>query len=138
MWLFPISNLSSLCLAQFYGLVIDLLLLGLTRASELAGAPNIPNDFLSFRDTRVEMRHPIRLYSRYIDKICVCFRCGCATQLIVIYISFWFCAKPIRPSGIKPPKAYSHISPVTLIFRPSVDLKLDIICVGSRLTRLAT
>lgn len=51
------------------GLVVDLLLLGLTRASEIAGPPQIPNEFLSFRDTRTETRHPIRLYSRNIDKV---------------------------------------------------------------------
>jgi len=54
--------------------VLDLLLLGLTRASELAGPPQLPNEFLSFRDARTETRHPIRLYSRYIDRIHVLFR----------------------------------------------------------------
>ncbi len=29
----------------------------------------MPNEFLSFRDTRTETRHPIRLYSRNIDKV---------------------------------------------------------------------
>ena len=29
----------------------------------------IPNEFLSFRDTKTETRHPIRLYSRYINKV---------------------------------------------------------------------
>ncbi len=29
----------------------------------------IPNEFLTFRDTRTETRHPIRLYSRYINKV---------------------------------------------------------------------
>jgi pre-mRNA-processing factor 8 len=59
---------------QYYGLVIDLLLLGLQRASELAGPPGSPNDFLQFRDRETETRHPIRLYTRYIDKIWVFFR----------------------------------------------------------------
>ena len=54
---------------QFYGLVLDLLLLGLTRASEIAGTPEIPNEFLDYREVQTETRHPIRLYSRYIDKI---------------------------------------------------------------------
>jgi pre-mRNA-processing factor 8 len=54
---------------QYYGLVLDLLLLGLTRASELAGPPQLPNEFLTFRDTRTEVRHPIRLYSRYMTKV---------------------------------------------------------------------
>ncbi|KAK2772904.1 pre-mRNA-splicing factor 8 [Emmonsiellopsis sp. PD_33] len=59
---------------QFYGLVIDLLLLGLQRASEIAGPPQSPNDFLQFRDRATETRHPIRLYTRYIDKIWVFLR----------------------------------------------------------------
>ncbi|KAL2013044.1 hypothetical protein VTN00DRAFT_569 [Thermoascus crustaceus] len=59
---------------QFYGLVIDLLLLGLQRASELAGPPQSPNDFLQFKDRATETKHPIRLYTRYIDKIWIFFR----------------------------------------------------------------
>ena len=31
---------------QYYGLMLDLLVLGLTRASEIAGPPAVPNDFL--------------------------------------------------------------------------------------------
>ncbi|KAI9897616.1 hypothetical protein N3K66_007472 [Trichothecium roseum] len=54
---------------QYYGLVLDLLLLGPQRASEIAGPPQSPNDFLQFRDRETESRHPIRLYTRYIDKI---------------------------------------------------------------------
>ena len=54
---------------QYYGLVLDLLLLGLTRASEIAGKPELPNDFMMYEDLRTEVRHPIRLYMRYIDKI---------------------------------------------------------------------
>ena len=59
---------------QYYGLVIDLLLLGLQRASEIAGPPQSPNDFLQYRDRVTETKHPIRLYTRYIDKIWVFFR----------------------------------------------------------------
>lgn len=59
---------------QYYGLVLDLLLLGLTRATEIAGPPQSPNDFLQFRDRESETRHPIRLYTRYIDRIWVFFR----------------------------------------------------------------
>ena len=54
---------------QFYGLVMDLLLLGLTRASEIAGAPKTPNEYLSFKDHATEVKHPIRLYTRYMDKV---------------------------------------------------------------------
>ncbi|CAN1227442.1 Pre-mRNA-processing-splicing factor 8A [Linum perenne] len=59
---------------QYYGLVLDLLLLGLTRASEIAGPPQMPNEFMTYWDTKVETRHPIRLYSRYIDKVHIMFR----------------------------------------------------------------
>ncbi|QSZ37219.1 hypothetical protein DSL72_009313 [Monilinia vaccinii-corymbosi] len=59
---------------QYYGLILDLLLLGLQRASEIAGPPAGPNDFLQFRDRETETRHPIRLYTRYIDRIWVFFR----------------------------------------------------------------
>ncbi|RAK75646.1 U4/U6-U5 snRNP complex subunit PRP8 [Aspergillus fijiensis CBS 313.89] len=59
---------------QYYGLMIDLLLLGLQRGSEMAGPPQSPNDFLQFRDRATETRHPIRLYTRYVDKIWVFLR----------------------------------------------------------------
>ncbi|CAO2649704.1 Nn.00g009960.m01.CDS01 [Neocucurbitaria sp. VM-36] len=59
---------------QYYGLVLDILLLGLQRANEIAGAPDSPNDFLQFKDKETEVRHPIRLYTRYIDRIWVFFR----------------------------------------------------------------
>ena len=54
---------------QYYGLVLDLLLLGLTRASAIAGPPEVPNEYLSFKSLGVEKAHPIRLYTRYIDRI---------------------------------------------------------------------
>lgn len=59
---------------QYYGLILDLLLLGPQRASEIAGPPQSPNDFLQFKDRDTETRHPIRLYTRYIDKIWVFLR----------------------------------------------------------------
>ncbi|KAF2263056.1 pre-mRNA processing splicing factor 8 [Lojkania enalia] len=59
---------------QYYGLVLDILLLGLQRANEIAGAPEAPNDFLQYKDQATEVRHPIRLYTRYIDRIWVFFR----------------------------------------------------------------
>ena len=34
----------------------------------------VPNEFLTFRETRTETRHPIRLYSRYINKVYMLFR----------------------------------------------------------------
>ncbi|XP_026190475.1 pre-mRNA-processing-splicing factor 8 [Cyclospora cayetanensis] len=59
---------------QYYGLMLDLLLLGLTRATEIAGPPTLPNEFLSFTDVQTETRHPIRLYCRYIDRFWVVFK----------------------------------------------------------------
>ncbi|KAI0795323.1 NUC071 domain-containing protein [Irpex lacteus] len=59
---------------QYYGLVLDLLILGLSRASEMAGPPQMPNNFLQYRDSETETRHPIRLYSRYVDRIHILFR----------------------------------------------------------------
>ncbi|KAF9434505.1 Pre-mRNA-processing-splicing factor 8 [Entomortierella beljakovae] len=53
---------------QYYGLILDLLVLGLQRGSEMAGPAQMPNDFLQYRDIATEVRHPIRLYSRYIDR----------------------------------------------------------------------
>lgn len=61
-------------IVQYYGLVMDLLVLGLNRASEMAGPPQMPNDFLSFQDVDTEVSHPIRLYSRYVDKFHIFFR----------------------------------------------------------------
>jgi hypothetical protein len=54
---------------QYYGLVLDLLLLGLTRATEIAGPPQMPNQYLCYKDSATEARHPIRLYTRYVDKV---------------------------------------------------------------------
>ncbi|KAF7244228.1 Pre-mRNA-processing-splicing factor 8 [Varanus komodoensis] len=60
-------------IVQYYGLVMDLLVLGLHRASEMAGPPQMPNDFLSFQDIATEVAHPIRLFCRYIDRIHIFF-----------------------------------------------------------------
>ena len=61
-------------ITQYYGLILDVLILGLQRASELAGPPSSPNEFMSFKDIETETRHPIRLYCRYIDKLYILFR----------------------------------------------------------------
>jgi len=61
-------------ITQYYGLVLDLLVLGLMRASEMAGPPQMPNQFLQFQDVTTEGAHPIRLYSRYVDRIHIYFR----------------------------------------------------------------
>ena len=59
---------------QYYGLVLDLLVLGLQRASEMTGPPQMLNDFLTSQDVDTESNHPIRLYSRYINKVHIFFR----------------------------------------------------------------
>ena len=59
---------------QYYGLVLDLLVLGLTRASEIAGPPQRPNEYLTFADAETEVSHPIRLYTRYFDKVYMLLR----------------------------------------------------------------
>jgi pre-mRNA-processing factor 8 len=61
-------------IVQYYGLVLDLLVLGLARASEIAGEPHRPNEFLSYPDVETEVGHPIRLYMRYFDKIYMLFK----------------------------------------------------------------
>ena len=77
-------------IVQYYGLVLDLLVLGLQRASEMAGPPQMPNDFLTFQDVAPEASHPIRLYSRYVDRIHVFFRCeqtfscACVEKLVIV------------------------------------------------------
>lgn len=59
---------------QYYCLAIDLLILGLDRASEIAGPVQQPNSFLNFKDVETETSNPIRLYCRYMDKVHVFFR----------------------------------------------------------------
>ena len=54
---------------QYFGLVMDLLILGLNRSAEMAGPPQMPNDFLCFQDVDTEVSHPIRLFSRYVDRM---------------------------------------------------------------------
>jgi pre-mRNA-processing factor 8 len=61
-------------IVQFYGLVLDLLILGLSRAADIAGPPQQPSDYLAFPDVATETRHPIRLYTRYIDKVYMLLR----------------------------------------------------------------
>jgi len=61
-------------IVQYYGLALDLMVLGFRRAMEMAGPPAMPNDFLTFEDIQTETAHPIRLYCRYVDKIYMFFR----------------------------------------------------------------
>ncbi|SBT31059.1 pre-mRNA-processing-splicing factor 8, putative (PRPF8) [Plasmodium ovale wallikeri] len=59
---------------QYYSIIIDLLILGLTRAYDIAGPYNDINNFLTFQNVNIEKRHPIRLYCRYVDKIWILFK----------------------------------------------------------------
>lgn len=74
---------------QYYGLVLDLLILGLQRASEMAGPPNLPLDFAQFRDQASETRHPIRIYARNVDRLHIFFRFSAdeARELIQRYLT---------------------------------------------------
>ncbi|CCD23994.1 U4/U6-U5 snRNP complex subunit PRP8 NDAI_0C03340 [Naumovozyma dairenensis CBS 421] len=54
---------------QYYGFVIDLLILGPERASEMVGPVDNPNDFMQFKSLEVEKKHPIRMYCRYLDRV---------------------------------------------------------------------
>ena len=61
-------------IVQYWGLVLDLIMLGLPRAADLAGPPQHPNEYLSHTDRATELRSPIRLYTRYIDKFWIVYR----------------------------------------------------------------
>jgi len=48
------AKYSTSFVVQYYGLVLDLLLLGLIiKASEIAGPPQMPNYFITYADTNV-------------------------------------------------------------------------------------
>ncbi|AAS50980.2 ABR207Wp [Eremothecium gossypii ATCC 10895] len=74
---------------QYYGLMMDLLILGPERAHELAGPPDAPNEFLQFKNLQTETKNPIRLYSRYLDKVHILFHFeeNEAEELIEDYLS---------------------------------------------------
>ena len=40
----------------------------------MAGPPQSPNDFATFQDISTEAAHPIRLYTRYIDRVHILLR----------------------------------------------------------------
>ncbi|AQZ09897.1 PRP8 (YHR165C) [Zygosaccharomyces parabailii] len=58
---------------QYYGLMMDILMLGPERAMDFAGPANDPNEFLQFKHPTVETQQPIRLYARYLDKVYILF-----------------------------------------------------------------
>ena len=53
---------------QYYGLVLDLLILGLQRASEMA------INFLQYRDSATVTQHAIHLCSGYVDRFHILLR----------------------------------------------------------------
>lgn len=59
---------------QYYALATDLMILGIDRATDIAGPPDNPNEFLEFESLEKQDSHPIKLYMRYIDKITIFFR----------------------------------------------------------------
>ncbi|CCE61602.1 hypothetical protein TPHA_0A05280 [Tetrapisispora phaffii CBS 4417] len=58
---------------QYYGLVLDLLILGIDRANELAGTLTERNEFMQFKNSEIANNHPIRLYARYFDKVYILY-----------------------------------------------------------------
>jgi len=44
----------------------------------------MPNDFLTYKTVALETSHPIRLYSRYIDRIHVFFRCASSIDVRLV------------------------------------------------------
>ncbi|RNC30693.1 putative U5 snRNA-associated splicing factor, partial [Trypanosoma cruzi] len=59
-------------LSQYWGLVVDVLLLGTQRSQEIAGPARRPNPFMTFmRDPLLATSHPIRGYCRYKNEVYV-------------------------------------------------------------------
>jgi pre-mRNA-processing factor 8 len=52
---------------QYYGLVLNLLILDLQHASGMAGSLQMLNNFLLYWDSAMEMWHPIHLNIAHID-----------------------------------------------------------------------
>lgn len=90
----PTSQLTPACLSllQYYGLILDLLLLGLTRASEIAGPPQMPNEFLTFRGEWLRHPSPSQLIPALL---------GGLSRLVPIQLSMT--AAPLSASWLFPP-----------------------------------
>lgn len=63
-----------LFIVQYYGLVMDLFVLGLYWVSEMVGFFQMLNDFFSFQDIVMEVVYFICFFCRYIDCIYIFFR----------------------------------------------------------------
>lgn len=61
-------------ITQYYCLILDLLIIGLQRANELAGPTKSPNAFLTYPNTEIETSHPIRIFTRYLDRVYMLLR----------------------------------------------------------------
>ncbi|EAY02411.1 pre-mRNA processing 8 protein homolog PRP8 [Trichomonas vaginalis G3] len=61
-------------IAQYMGLLVDLLILGLRRANEMCGPPSMPNSLFQFASIEDEIRHPIRMYQRYATRIHILYK----------------------------------------------------------------
>lgn len=62
-------------LAQYWGLMMDILLLGTQRSQELAGTATRPNPFMRFmQDPFLATAHPIRGYCRYRHEVYILLR----------------------------------------------------------------
>lgn len=55
-------------LLQFWGLILDLLFIGLERAADILGNPSSPNEIFSFESEETEGQHPLKMYCRHLDK----------------------------------------------------------------------
>ena len=55
---------------QFWAFNIDLMILGLSRAKQLAANAI----FATFKDIEIEQSHPIRIYMRYIDQVYIVYK----------------------------------------------------------------
>lgn len=60
--------------AQYWGLVVDLLLIGTERASQLAGPAMRPNPLFRFSQPQHATCHPLRAYLRYNDQVYLLLR----------------------------------------------------------------
>ncbi|KAL0224761.1 hypothetical protein RCL1_002673 [Eukaryota sp. TZLM3-RCL] len=74
---------------QFYSMVLDLALIGPSRATDIIGPPDLPNEFATWQDVDVETKHPLRLYCRHTTTSYLLFKFSAATarDLVSRYLS---------------------------------------------------
>ena len=54
---------------QCFALVLDLLIIGVSEASDIAGPPQISNTWKEFLNEKIKTSHPIRMHCGYVDNI---------------------------------------------------------------------